>query len=60
MALLLMLCTCNNTEGNKLVIFSGIALCYGDTYIVEENSETGQVFSVQVTFQDTHAKPLNV
>ena len=24
----------NNTDGNKLVIFSGIALYYGDTYIV--------------------------
>ena len=28
-----MLRTCNNTDGNKLVIFSGIALYYGDTYI---------------------------
>ena len=33
LALLLMLHTCNNTEGNKLVIFSSIALYYGDTYI---------------------------
>ena len=24
----------NNTDGNKLVIFSGIALYYGDNYIV--------------------------
>ena len=24
----------NNTDGNKLVIFSGIAFYYGDTYIV--------------------------
>ena len=29
-----MLRTRNNTDGNKLVIFSGIALYYGDTYIV--------------------------
>ena len=34
LALLLMLCTCNNIDGNKLVIFSGIDLYYGDTYIV--------------------------
>ena len=33
LALLLMLHTCNNTHGNKLVIFSGIALYYGDNYI---------------------------
>ena len=33
LALLLMLHTHNNTDGNKLVIFSGIALYYGDTYI---------------------------
>ena len=29
-ALLLVLCTQNNTDGNKLVIFSGTALYYGD------------------------------
>ena len=29
LALLLVLCTCN-----KLVIFSGIALCYSDSYIL--------------------------
>ena len=29
-----MLRTCNNTDGNKLVIFSSIALYYGGTYIV--------------------------
>ena len=28
-----MLRTRNNTDGNKLVIFSGIALYYGDNYI---------------------------
>ena len=33
LALLLVLQTCNNTDGNKLVIFSGMALYYGDTYI---------------------------
>ena len=32
LALLLMLRTHNNTNGNKLVIFSTIALYYGDTY----------------------------
>lgn len=30
--LLLMLCTRNNTDVNKLMIISGIALYYGDTY----------------------------
>ena len=34
MALLLVLCTRNNTDGNKLVIFSDIALYYGDIYII--------------------------
>ena len=34
LALLLVLCTQNNTDGNKLVIFSGAALYYGDTYIL--------------------------
>ena len=29
-----MLRTHNNTDGNKLVIFSSVALYYGDTYIV--------------------------
>ena len=32
LALLLKLRTRNNTDSNKLVIFSGIALYYGDTY----------------------------
>jgi len=32
--LLLVLRTRNNTDGNKLVIFSGIALYYGDNYII--------------------------
>jgi len=34
LALLLMLHTRCNTDGNKLVIFSGIALYYGDNYIL--------------------------
>ena len=34
LALLLVLRTRNNTDGNKLVIFSGIALVYGDNYII--------------------------
>ena len=32
LALLLVVHTRNNTDDNKLVIFSGIALYYGDTY----------------------------
>ena len=34
LALLLVLRTRNNTDGNKLVIFSGKALYYGDTYML--------------------------
>ena len=34
LALSLVLRTHNNTDGNKLVIFSSIALYYGDTYKV--------------------------
>ena len=30
--------TGNNTDGNKLVIFSGIALYYGDNYIKSQKS----------------------
>ena len=33
LALLLMLRTGNNTDGNKFMIFSGIAFYYGDTFI---------------------------
>ena len=40
LALLLVLRTRNNTDGSKLVIFSGIALYYGDTYIVSNESST--------------------
>ena len=39
MALLLVLRTRNNTDGNKLVIFSGIASYYGDNYIVLKSME---------------------
>ena len=41
LALLLVLHTCNNTNGNKLVIFSSIALYYGDTYIFIHEKEPG-------------------
>jgi len=34
LALLLVLRTRNNTDGNKLVIFSSIASYYGDNYII--------------------------
>ena len=33
LVLLLVLRTHNNTDGNKLMIFSGVALYYGDTYM---------------------------
>ena len=41
-----MVCTHNNTDGNKLAIFSGIALYYGVTYIVYKTCLKG-VYSVQ-------------
>ena len=42
--------TRNNTDGNKLVIFSGIALYYGDTYkySVVPNMSCLEVMTVQV------------
>ena len=43
LALLLVLRTRNNTDGNKLVIFSGIALYYGDNYIL-----TRKLFHINV------------
>ena len=36
LVLLLVLRTRNNTDGNKLVIFSGIASYYGDNYIISD------------------------
>ena len=42
LGLLLMLHTRNNTDGDKLITFSGIALNYGDTYIVFCGLENGQ------------------
>jgi len=36
LALLLVLRTRNNTDGNKLVIFSGIAWYYCDNYIITQ------------------------
>ena len=38
LALLLMLCTRNNTDGSKLEVFSGIALYCGDTCIIFSTS----------------------
>ena len=32
LALLLVLHSCNNTDSNKLVVFSGIALYYGESH----------------------------
>ena len=42
-----MLLTGNNTDGNKLMIFSGITLYYDDTYIVS--------LSLLALFPGTHA-----
>ena len=48
LASLLVLCTRNSTDGNKLRIFSSIALYYGDTYIVTycTQSDTDTVHSL--------------
>ena len=43
-----MLRTRNNTDGNKLVIFSGIASYYGDNYIVLSFVTVYIVMSVHV------------
>ena len=39
--LLLVLRTHNNTDGNKLVIFSSISLYYGDTHILMDSTYRG-------------------
>ena len=44
LALLLVLCTRNNTDGNKLVIFSGIASYYGDNYIIATCSQSNSAW----------------
>ena len=49
LALLLVLRTRNNTDGNKLVIFSGIALYYGDNYIIPCASNLCVCVCVSVT-----------
>ena len=52
LALLLVLHTRNNTDGNKVVIFSGIAWYYGDNYIVFKNEA--------VTLNQTYKQPAQV
>ena len=49
-----MLRTCNNTDSNKLVIFSGIALYYGDNYIIllKLDAQKGD----HVTLPEDHSK----
>ena len=44
--LLLVLDTHNNTDGNKLAIFSGIALYYGDTNIAITSGGTNNISNV--------------
>ena len=44
-----MLRTRNNTDGNKLVIFSGIALYYGDTYIILALMQVSEIHVQQAT-----------
>ena len=41
LALLLVLHTLNNTDGTKIVIFSAIALYYGDTCMVISKTQNG-------------------
>ena len=40
----LMLCTHNNTDGNKIVIFSGRTLYYGDNNQITYGSKIGNAF----------------
>ena len=53
LALLLVLRTYNNTDGNKPVVFSGIALYYGDTYIVQDSStrSNNRTYMVEVAYE---------
>ena len=51
--LLLVLCTGNNTDGNKLVIFSGIAWYYGDNYILL----TCLGYHITQTLHQSNARP---
>jgi len=53
--LLLMLRTCNNTDGNKLVIFSGIASYYGDNYILYHTSNSRKCMEVNGEALQLHA-----
>ena len=46
LALLLVLRTHNNTDGNKLVIFCGIAWYYGDNYIICKKFGYGIILSL--------------
>ena len=43
--------TRNNADGNKLVIFSGIALYYGDTYIITQKAK---LYNCPYTLIHTH------
>ena len=48
LALLLVLRTRNNTDGNKLVIFSSIASYYGDNYILSVVDTTFSSFKNRI------------
>ena len=50
-----MLRTRNNTDGNKLVIFSGIALYYGDNYILLQHP-----FYLAILVVSVEEWPLNI
>ena len=52
LALLLVLRTRNNTDGNKFVIFSGIALYYGDTYILSQTSHSPTTHEQYILFRE--------
>ena len=51
LALLLVLRTCNNTDGNKLMIFFGIASYYGDNIY---GAEVYTASSLQAHFTSSH------
>ena len=57
LALLLVLHTRNNTDGNKLVIFSGVASYYGDNYKAKLNllrMQKHTIVLIQAYYLHTH------
>ena len=54
LALLFVLHIHNNTDSNKLVIFSGIALYYGNNYILSRTATCVHTQHTQYSLANTH------